>query len=53
VFSATGETKLDYLALVNPETFEPIEEGFTGQALMIVAATVGDVRLIDNRLITF
>ena len=53
VFSATGEAKLDYLALVNPETFEPIEEGFTGQALMIVAATVGDVRLIDNRLITF
>lgn len=53
VFSATPEAKLDYLALVNPETFEAIEEGFKGQALMIVAATVGDVRLIDNRLITF
>jgi pantothenate synthetase len=39
--------------LVNPATFQAIEEGFTGQALMIVAATVGDVRLIDNRLITF
>ena len=53
VFSATPEAKLDYLALVNPATFEAIEEGFKGQALMIVAATVGDVRLIDNRLITF
>jgi pantoate--beta-alanine ligase len=53
VFTASGEAKLDYLALVNPATFQAIEEGFTGQALMIVAATVGDVRLIDNRLITF
>jgi pantoate--beta-alanine ligase len=53
VFTANGEAKLDYLALVNPATFQAIEEGFTGQALMIVAATVGDVRLIDNRLITF
>ena len=53
VFSASGEAKLDYLALVNPATFQAIEEGFKGQALMIVAATVGDVRLIDNRLITF
>jgi pantoate--beta-alanine ligase len=53
VFTASGEAKLDYLALVNPDTFQAIEEGFTGQALMIVAATVGDVRLIDNRLITF
>ena len=52
VFTASGEAKLDYLALVNPATFQAIEEGFTGQALMIVAATVGDVRLIDNRLIT-
>lgn len=53
VFSANPETKLDYLALVNPESFEALEEGFTGQALMIVAAEVGNVRLIDNRSITF
>ena len=53
VFTSAPEAKLDYLALVNPESFQAIEEGFTGQALMIVAATVGDVRLIDNRLITF
>lgn len=53
IFTSNPEAKLDYLALVNPATFEPIEEGFKGRALMIVAATVGDVRLIDNRLITF
>ena len=53
IFTLAPEAKLDYLALVNPASFEPIEEGFTGQALMIVAATVGDVRLIDNGLITF
>jgi pantoate--beta-alanine ligase len=53
VFSSTPEAKLDYLALVDKQTFEPIEESFSGEALMIVAANVGDVRLIDNRLITF
>jgi len=53
VFSSNPEAKLDYLALVNPESFEALEDGFTGQALMIVAAEVGNVRLIDNRSITF
>ena len=53
IFTLAPEAKLDYLALVNPASFEPIEEGYSGQALMIVAATVGDVRLIDNGLITF
>ena len=53
VFSSNPEAKLDYLVLVNPESFEPFEDGFTGQALMIVAAEVGNVRLIDNRSITF
>jgi pantoate--beta-alanine ligase len=53
VFSSNPEAKLDYLALVNPESFEALEDGFTGQALMIVAAQVGNVRLIDNRSITF
>lgn len=53
VFSSNPEAKLDYLALVNPESFEALQDGFTGQALMIVAAEVGNVRLIDNRSITF
>ena len=53
VFSSNPEAKLDYLAVVDPESFEALEDGFTGQALMIVAAEVGNVRLIDNRSITF
>jgi pantoate--beta-alanine ligase len=40
--------RLDYVALVNPATFEPIETGFVGRALLIVAAQVGGTRLIDN-----
>jgi pantoate--beta-alanine ligase len=40
--------RLDYVALVNPATFEPIEVGFVGQALLIMAAQVGGTRLIDN-----
>jgi pantoate--beta-alanine ligase len=53
VFSSNPEAKLDYLEVVDPESFEALEDGFTGQALMIVAAEVGNVRLIDNRSITF
>jgi pantoate--beta-alanine ligase len=52
VFSETPEAKLEYLVFVNPETFEPVSDGFTGQALMIVAAEVGGVRLIDNGFVT-
>ena len=40
--------KLDYLALVSKETFAPIADDFTGIALMLVAAVVDGVRLIDN-----
>jgi pantoate--beta-alanine ligase len=53
VFSSNPEAKLDYLEVVDPESFEALEDGFTGQALMTVAAEVGNVRLIDNRSITF
>ena len=47
------EAKLDYLALVDPKSFEPIEETFTGRALMLIAAVVGSTRLIDNLTIDF
>ncbi|MGP5164745.1 pantoate--beta-alanine ligase [Arthrobacter rhombi] len=47
---------LDYLEIVDPETLEPLafncrETPFTGGALVLVAAQVGEVRLIDNLLI--
>ncbi|HEX2319018.1 MAG TPA: pantoate--beta-alanine ligase [Streptosporangiaceae bacterium] len=38
----------DYLALAEPETFARVPAGFTGRALLLVAATVGKTRLIDN-----
>lgn len=44
-------TKLDYLALVNKETFTPIADDYSGLALLLVAAEIDGVRLIDN--ITF
>jgi pantoate--beta-alanine ligase len=47
------EAKLDYLALVDPSSFEPIDDGFTGRALMLIAAVVGNTRLIDNLTIDF
>ncbi len=38
----------DYFTLVDPESFEPVSGGFRGEALALVAARVGGVRLIDN-----
>jgi len=37
----------EYLALVDPDTFEPCER-LAGDALLAVAARIDDVRLIDN-----
>jgi len=42
----------DYLALADPDTFTPIATGRTGTALLLVAATVGKTRLIDNIRLT-
>lgn len=44
---------LDYLEVVDPDTLEPLafncrETPFTGSGLVLVAARVGGVRLIDN-----
>jgi pantoate--beta-alanine ligase len=48
---ALAETDVDYVALVDPETFAEVPAGFVGQALLLVAATVGTTRLIDNALV--
>ena len=39
--------RLDYLAIVDPDTLEPLEK-IEGSALVAVAAFVGATRLIDN-----
>jgi pantoate--beta-alanine ligase len=44
------ELSVDYLAIVDPQTLDPLTHSCPG-ARAIVAATVGDVRLIDNMAI--
>ena len=39
---------LDYLTAVNPDTFAEVGPDHGGDILLVVAATVGTVRLIDN-----
>jgi pantoate--beta-alanine ligase len=41
----------EYVALVDPDTFEPLER-LAGGALLALAARVGSVRLIDNAILT-
>jgi pantoate--beta-alanine ligase len=43
--------QLDYLKIVNPETFLPADDGYRGPAIVLVAARVGTTRLIDNEQI--
>jgi pantoate--beta-alanine ligase len=40
----------EYVALVDPETFEPLEQ-LAGEGLLAIAARIGDVRLIDNTIL--
>jgi pantoate--beta-alanine ligase len=42
-----GFAKVDYVALVNPQTFEPLDKA-EGPMRLIAAATIGTTRLIDN-----
>ena len=50
VLATTAEPplRLDYLALVDPDTFEEAGEDYAGPARLLVAARVGTTRLIDN-----
>ena len=43
--------KLDYLKVVNPKTFLPVDDSFKGAARVLIAARVGPARLIDNESI--
>ncbi len=51
LFAGEPEAKLEYLAVVDPQLFKPVTDKFKGEALVIVAAEVGGVRLIDNQTI--
>lgn len=43
--------ELDYLAVVDPATFLPVGADHRGRALVLIAARVGDIRLIDNAMV--
>jgi len=47
VLDAEKDVRLDYLALVDPDTFGPLDRS-SERALLAVAAYVGSTRLIDN-----
>jgi len=40
--------ELDYVELVDPQTFSPVSADHNGDAVLLVAARVGPTRLIDN-----
>ncbi|WP_237280215.1 pantoate--beta-alanine ligase [Subtercola vilae] len=42
---------LEYLSVVNPATFLPVDDNFHGRAQVLVAARVGTTRLIDNEFV--
>ena len=44
-------TRIDYVALCNPESLEDVER-LDGPSLMALAVWVGKTRLIDNAIIT-
>jgi pantoate--beta-alanine ligase len=48
--AASGDPPLltDYLALVDPATFDDAADDYQGPALLLVAGTAGSTRLIDN-----
>jgi pantoate--beta-alanine ligase len=50
VFAESPKAVIDYIAIVDPETFAPVTR-IEGRTLAAVAAKVGSTRLIDNRML--
>lgn len=46
-FNSEPSVKIDYIEIVNPDSLDPIDT-ISGEALVAVAAHVGNTRLIDN-----
>ncbi|MFI6324519.1 pantoate--beta-alanine ligase [Nonomuraea sp. NPDC050556] len=51
VLDAEPGVVLDYLSLVDPATFEEVDDRYYGTAVLAVAGRVGTTRLIDNVLL--
>ena len=41
-------SKIDYIAVVDNQTLEPVEKITENEVLLAVAVKFGDIRLIDN-----
>ncbi len=50
MLEAEPRVRIDYLELADPLTLEPLEQ-IVEEAVLLVAASLGDVRLIDNALL--
>jgi pantoate--beta-alanine ligase len=50
VFAAEPEVRIDYIALIDAATLEPVDTAIPG-TLFAVAARVGQTRLIDNAIL--
>ena len=50
MIESAPDARIDYVALVDPETLEPVER-IEGPALAALAVRIGATRLIDNRLL--
>ena len=51
VLMGSPEVELDYFAVVRPDTFMPVDDDHRGPARALIAARVGDTRLIDSELL--
>jgi pantoate--beta-alanine ligase len=51
IISSTPHTRIDYLALVHPETLQEVDS-IEGRARLLLAVWVGQTRLIDNTLLS-
>ena len=50
VILSASPARIDYVALVDPETLEPVQE-VRGPTLAALAVVIGQTRLIDNCLL--
>jgi pantoate--beta-alanine ligase len=51
VLMGADDVTLDYFAVVRPDTFAPVDDDHRGPARALIAARVGETRLIDNQLL--
>jgi pantoate--beta-alanine ligase len=52
VLAAEPLARLEYLELVSPADFTPVDDTFHGEATLVVAARFGATRLLDTEMIT-